>query len=231
MKEFSPYVGLDVHAASISIRALAAGRDGEELFAGTIAATPEALSRLIAKVKKRGRALFCHEAGCRGYGIYRQIVASGEACQVIAPSLIPRKPGEPVKTDRRDARKQAGLPRAGELTAIWVPDEAHEAMRDLLRLRHQAVRARVAAQPRLTSFLPRLGRRAPCRRWTRAYRVWLSQQSFDEPAHGSCSSIWWIGSPRPRQPPSGWRRRCWRSRRPGAWPPWSRPCGPCAAST
>jgi transposase len=183
MEEFSTYVGLDVHAASISICALAAGVDGEELFAGTIPATPEALSRLIGKVKKRGKALFCYEAGCCGYGIYRQIVASGEACRVIAPSLIPRKPGERVKTDRRDARKSAQLLRVGQLTAIWVPDEAHEAMRDLLRLRHQAVRARVAAQLRLTSFLLRQRRRPPCRRWTRAYRIWLSQQSFERPAH------------------------------------------------
>lgn len=183
MEEFSTYVGLDVHAESVSVCALAAGPQGEVLFRGTIPATPEALSKLIAKIGKRGKAKFCYEAGPCGYGIQRQIARAGHVCDVIAPSLIPVKPGERVKTDRRDSNKQARLLRAGELTAIWVPDASHEAMRDLVRLRHQAVRARVARQLRLTSFLLRQGRRFAARRWTLKHWVWLRSQSFAEPAH------------------------------------------------
>jgi transposase len=183
MEEISTYVGLDVHAETVSVCALAAGPDGEELFCGTIPATPEALGKLIAKVGKRGKAKFCYEAGPCGYGIQRQIARAGHACDVIAPSLIPVRKGERVKTDKRDSRKQARFLRAGELTAIWVPDSNHEAMRDLVRLRHQTVRARVARQLRLSSFLLRQGRRFAKGRWTRAHWDWLRAQAFAEPAH------------------------------------------------
>lgn len=183
MEEISTYVGLDVHAETISVCALAAGAGGEEVFCGAIPATPEALNRVIGRLGKRGPALYCYEAGPCGYGIHRQIVAKGHVCQVVAPSLIPRKPGERIKTDKRDSRKLGRLLRAGELTAIWVPDGAHEAIRDLVRLRHQTMRQRVAAQLRLLSFLLRQGRRFDKRRWTKAHREWIAGQEFGEAAH------------------------------------------------
>jgi transposase len=183
MEEISTYVGLDVHAETVSVCALAAGLDGEELFRGTIPAEAEAISRLLAKVSKRGKARFCYEAGPCGYGLQRQIAKAGHICDVIAPSLVPVKKGERVKTDRRDARKLARNLRAGELTAIWVPDSHHEAMRDLVRLRHQSVRSRVERQLRLSSFLLRQGRRYGAGRWTRKHWEWLRGQAFAEPAH------------------------------------------------
>ena len=184
MDEISIYVGLDVHAVTISACVVAAEkRSGEEIFSGAFAATPEALGRLIGRVGKLGRAQFCYEAGPCGYGVYRQIIAAGHECLVVAPSLIPHKPGERIKTDQRDAKKLARLLRAGELSAIWVPGPTHEAMRDLIRMRHQAVRQRVSAQLRLLSFLLRQGRKCTERRWTKAWQAWLARQAFSEPAH------------------------------------------------
>jgi transposase len=183
MEEISTYVGLDVHAETISVCALAPGVGGEELFRTTIPASGDAVSRLIAKLSKRGRAAFCYEAGPCGYGLHRQITKAGHLCDVIAPSLIPVRKGEKVKTDKRDANKLARNLRIGELTAIWVPGSSHEAMRDLIRLRHQAVRSRVERQLRLSSFLLRQGRRFAKGRWSAAHWVWLRAQEFAEPAH------------------------------------------------
>ena len=121
--------------------------------------TPASVDKLIKRLAKPGRELhFCYEAGCCGYGLHRQITAAGHLCDVIAPSMIPRKPGEHVKTDRRDAIKLARLLRAGELDAVWVPDAAHEAMRDLVRPRSDAMMHLKAAKQQLQSFLLRHGR-------------------------------------------------------------------------
>lgn len=99
---------------------------------------------------------FCYEAGPCGYAIYRQLTEMGARCDVVAPSLIPTKPGERVKTDRRDAKKLARLHRSGELTSVWVPDEAHEALRDLVRAREDAIEDLQRQRNRLTKFLLRL---------------------------------------------------------------------------
>ena len=133
MTEYGGYVGLDVHKETIAVAIAAPGRDQPE-YRGEIANTRQSLKRLIGRLSPRGELLsFCYEAGPCGYGVYREIVESGHACAVVAPSLIPRKPGDRVKTDRRDAVALARLHRSGDLTSVWVPGEEQEAMRDLTR--------------------------------------------------------------------------------------------------
>ena len=140
--DHSIYVGMDIHKASIAVAVADGGRGGDVRFMGEVPNRPEAVARLAAKLgKPRRRLRFCYEAGPCGYGVQRQLAAAGQECVVVAPSLIPSRPGERVKTDRRDAVMLAKLHRAGELTAVWVPDAAHEAMRDLVRARAAAMRA------------------------------------------------------------------------------------------
>src|SRR5580693_6320992 len=135
------YVGLDVHKDTIAVALAEAGLRGEVREHGKIPNTPAALQALTVKLAPARRELrFCYEAGPCGYGIQRQLTEAGHECAVVAPSLIPHKPGERIKTDRRDAINLAKLHRAGELTAVWVPDQAHEAIRDLVRARLAAVR-------------------------------------------------------------------------------------------
>ena len=143
MTNIITYVGLDVHKLSISVAVADEGLRGEACHVGVVDNTEASLSRLAGKLSRSGRRRlhFCYEAGPCGYGVYRHLVALGHDCAVVAPSLIPRKPGDRVKTDRRDALLLARLHRAGELTAVWVPDPDHEAMRDLVRARAVSVRA------------------------------------------------------------------------------------------
>jgi transposase len=132
---------------------------------------------------RHSELLFCYEAGPTGYGLQRQIAALGHECAVIAPSLIPKRPGERVKTNRRDALTLARLHRAGELTAIWVPDPGHEAVRELVRAREAAMEDLREKRQHLQSFLLRHGRIFPGRKsWTRAHARWLSELIFDHPA-------------------------------------------------
>ncbi len=129
MEETITYVGLDVHKKSISVALAEGGRRGEARFFGTIPNKAAALTKLAERLSRKGGSLrFCYEAGPCGYGVYRHLRALGHDCVVVAPSLIPRRPGDRVKTDRRDALGLAKLDRAGELTAVWVPDADHEAM-------------------------------------------------------------------------------------------------------
>ena len=128
------YVGLDVHKETITVALAESGVRNEVREYGKIPNTQAALEALVGRLARGGRELrFCYEAGPCGYGIQRQLTAAGHGCAVVAPSLIPRKPGERIKTDRRDANNLARLHRAGELTSVWVPDQAHEAIRDLVR--------------------------------------------------------------------------------------------------
>ena len=156
------YVGLDVHKDGIVVAVAEGGERGEVREYGRIANTPAALRRLACKLGQQGVELrFCYEAGPCGYGIQRQLSALGHECIVAAPSLIPKRPGDRVKTDRRDAASLAKLHRAGELTAVWVPDPGHEAMRDLVRARLDAVRSLRRAPAALGVFVaPRLPLRA-----------------------------------------------------------------------
>ncbi len=134
------FVGIDVSKARNAIAVADGERGGEVRFVGEVDASEESMRRVVKRIAGScDRAHFCYEAGPAGYGLHRLITSLGYPCTVVAPSLIPRKPGDRVKTNRRDAIALARLLRAGELTAVWVPDEGHEAMRDLVRARTAAV--------------------------------------------------------------------------------------------
>ncbi|MGK7866345.1 IS110 family transposase [Falsiroseomonas sp. E2-1-a20] len=183
MAEDISFIGLDVHKATIAVAVADEGRHGEVRFLGEVQNDSAALDRLVAKLVKGGRSLrFCYEAGPCGYGVHRQLSARGHDCIVVAPSQIPRKPGDRVKTDRRDAVMLASLHRAGQLTPVWVPDTSHEAMRDLVRARAAAVASGKAARQQLLGFLLRHGRRFEGRPWSRTHRAWLAGQRFGHPA-------------------------------------------------
>ena len=176
------FVGLDVHAQTIS--AAVAEANGEIRSLGTIVNRAEAVIKLLRKLGSAEQLRVCYEAGPTGYVLYWELVRRGIWCEVIAPSLVPVLPGDRVKTDRRDALKLARSYRAGDLTPVWVPDEAHEALRDLVRARETALEDQQRARNRLGKFLLRHGRRAPehTRAWTPRYMSWVRSQQFDQPA-------------------------------------------------
>jgi len=180
----SIFIGLDVHKATISVAVARGERGGEVRHWGTVPHRADHVRRLVEKLAAGGgRLLFCYEAGPCGYGLYRQLVEMGHDCIVVAPSLIPVKSGDRVKTDRRDAVMLAKLHRAGELTAVWVPDAAHEAMRDLVRARATAMKVLNKARQHLQGFLLRHGCVYPGKKgWTKAYRRWLTTVRFQHPA-------------------------------------------------
>jgi transposase len=178
------YVGLDVHKEGIVVAVAEDGVRGEVREYGRIANTPAALDRLVRKLAREGARLrFCYEAGPCGYGIQRHLSARGHDCVVVAPSLIPKRAGERVKTDRRDAAALARLHRAGELTAVWVPDPGHEAMRDLVRARLDAVHALRRARQQLSGFLLRHGCHYGRPAWTKLHRRWLAGLKFEQAVH------------------------------------------------
>jgi transposase len=178
------FIGLDTHKETITAALAVEGRDGEVRGLGRIANRPVAVERFVrALAKRHGRLRFCYEAGPCGYGLYRQLRRLGHECIVAAPSLIPRRPGDRIKTDRRDSMKLARQDRAGELTAIWVPDGEDEAMRDLVRARAAAVVAVTRARQQLQGLLLRQGIVYEGRtRWTKRHRRWLAGQCFEHPA-------------------------------------------------
>jgi transposase len=178
------YVGLDVHKESVVVAAAASGLRGEVREYGRIANTATALDRLLKKLGGDGSTLrFCYEAGPCGYGIHRRLSAQGHECIVVAPSLIPKRAGDRVKTDRRDAASLAKLHRAGELTSVWVPDARHEAVRDLVRARLDAVHSLRRARQQLSGFLLRQGRHYGRPAWTKLHRRWLAGLKFEQAIH------------------------------------------------
>ncbi len=148
------YVELDVHKDSIAVAVAETGRR-EVRYQGVMPPSAAALRQLVCTVGPPARLRFAYEAGPCGYGVQRLLTRLGCVCWVVAPSLVPRRPGERVKTDRRDAVTLARLLRAGELTPVWVPDEEHEAVRDLTRAREDAQQAQTRARQRLQAFLLR----------------------------------------------------------------------------
>lgn len=160
VKEYSFYVGLDVHAESVSVAIAEAGR-GEVRFIGTLPNDGAVIVKALRKLGDLGRVKACYEAGPCGYGLYWALTEAGVDCDVVAPTLIPVRAGDRVKTDRRDAEKLARLLRSGELTSVWVPDGAHEGLRDLVRARVACKRDQRRARQRLQKFLLRHGLHAP----------------------------------------------------------------------
>ena len=181
------YIGLDVHHASISV-AIAEDDGSPATSYATIPNDPTALRKLITRLghpQDGVRLRVAYEAGPTGYVVQRQLASLGVECAVVAPSLIPTRPGDKVKTDRRDALKLARLLRSGDLTSIWVPDQAHEALRNLVRARADAKADQLRAKHRLSKFLLRQGRLSPPARtktWSRRYLHWLRQLEFEHVA-------------------------------------------------
>ena len=182
MRETLRFLGLDVHAETIAVAV--AEPDGEVRSLGTIANREESVRKLIRKLGPAEHIRACYEAGPTGFVLYWQLSQLGVECAVVAPSLVPKKPGDRVKTDRRDALKLARSHRSGDLTAVWVPDEASESLRDLVRQREAAKQDQLRARHRLTKFLLRTGQRPPLglKAWTERYMRWLAQVRYTQPA-------------------------------------------------
>ena len=181
MKTTVRYVGLDVHADTIVMAVAEEGR-GEAKVVATLAHDWQALHGWLKRLSKKAKLMICYEAGPTGYVMYRKMNSAGFECQVIAPSLVPKKSGQNVKTDRRDAVALAHFLRSGDLTKIWVPDEACEALRDLSRAREAAKGAETAARQQLGKFLLRHGRRWSETTWTHKHVAWIRQQKFEHAA-------------------------------------------------
>jgi transposase len=176
------FVGLDVHKDSIVIAVAEEGREAARVI-GTIPHEWKALRKVLDKLGPRSTVHCCYEAGPTGYGVARTLIAAGWACDVIAPSLVPKKSGQRIKTDRRDAVKLAQNHRAGELVAVFIPDEQTEAIRDLERARGAAKKSERVVRHQLSKFLLRHGRRYPGRTtWNSTYLAWIAKQTFVEPA-------------------------------------------------
>lgn len=175
------FVAFDTSKLRNAVAVAESGRSGEVRFVGEIENSGAATAKLVRKLATKYEGLtFCYEAGPTGYGLYRQITSLGHDCMVVAPSLIPTKPGDRVKTNRRDALSLVKLLRAGELTAVWVPDERHEAMRDLTRARGAAAEDLRRKRQQISSFLLRQGLHYPDNRktWTKAHMTWLASQKL-----------------------------------------------------
>jgi transposase len=176
------FLGLDVHAETIAVAV--AEPDGEVRSLGVIPNRAESVRKLVKKLGSAEQLRACYEAGPTGYVLYWQLTELGVDCAVVAPTLVPVKAGDRVKTDRRDAVKLARCHRSGDLTEVWVPDAPAEALRDLVRAREAAKQDQLRARHRLSKFLLRTGRRpAPgVKAWTQSYLAWVRQLRYDQAA-------------------------------------------------
>ena len=179
MSKSTRYLGLDVHAETITA-AVAEGRKKVRSL-GQFPNRPESVRKFIEKLGGAEGLKVCYEAGPTGYALYWQLTKMGVECEVVAPSLTPKKPGERIKTDRRDAEKLAGCFQSGTLTSVWVPDAKHEALRDLVRARAAAKKDESRAKHRLVKYLLRYGLRHPnnCRAWTHPWWRWVQALEFE----------------------------------------------------
>jgi transposase len=178
------YVGMDVHKESIAVAYVAQDHDAEVIAPGTFGTRQCDIDPLVRKLHTKAKHLvFVYEAGPCGYGLYRYLTKKDYVCWVVAPSLIPQKAGDRVKTDRRDAMPLARLMRSGDLTPVYVPALDDAAIRDLSRARAETLRALKAAQLRLQAFLLRHDLRSTGRAtWSPAHRRWLSEVVCPTPA-------------------------------------------------
>ena len=185
MTDHTLYVGLDTDKLHIDVAVAEPLPGGEVRYVGQIANDARSLDRALKRLAKDASRLeVCYEAGPCGYSLYRHLDGRpGVSCRVIAPSLTPRRPGDRVKTNRRDSLTLAKLLRADELTAIWVPDAVHEAMRDMVRARTTAVAQQTRCRQHIGGFLLRQAIGYEGKPWTKTHRVWLGQLAFAEPAH------------------------------------------------
>jgi transposase len=176
------FLGLDVHADTIAVAI--AEPDGEVRSLGTIANRAESIRKMVKKLGSVEQLRACYEAGPTGNVLYWQLAELGVSCEVIAPTLVPMKAGDRVKTDRRDAERLARSHRSGGLTAVWVPDAGSEALRDLVRAREAAKQDQLRARHRLSKFLLRTGRRPAqgIKAWTLGYMAWIKQIRFAQMA-------------------------------------------------
>jgi len=204
MRKDTRFVGLDVHAETIAVAVVEP--EGELRFLGTIPNRPEAIRRLMKRLGPAARLRACYEAGPTGYVLYWQLSELGVHCDVVAPSLMPVKAGDRVKTDRRDAEKLARSYRSGDLTPVWVPDAAHEALRDLLRAREAAKSDQLRARHRLGKFLLRHGRRpdpgAECDELTRYHASEATRASRMIGRRVAATALWMNPPPSTRACPS-----------------------------
>ena len=181
-KNISSFVGLDVHKDSTAIGEAETGREIPR-FIGTVGPDLGQLLKALKSLGKPQAMLVVYEAGPCGYGLVRELRSRGYACEVVAPGKIARRPGERIKTDRRDALTLARLARSGDLVRVIVPDERDEAMRDLSRAREDAMRARLKARQQLKALLLRHGHRyAGKKSWTLTHERYLATVSFAHPA-------------------------------------------------
>jgi transposase len=178
------YLGLDVHKESIAVAYIASDHDAEVIYLGAIGTRQCDIDQLVRKLHSKAQHLvFVYEAGPCGYGLYRYLTKQGQVCWVVAPSLIPKKAGDRVKTDRRDAVQLARLMRSGDLTRVYVPSVEDEAIRDLSRAREDAIRDLKAAKCRLKAFLLRHDLRYTGRAtWGPAHLRWLAEVVCPTPA-------------------------------------------------
>ena len=185
MKEKVRFLGLDVHAETIAVAI--AEPDGEVRSLGTIVNRAESIRKLVKKLGPVEELKACYEAGPTGYVLYWQLAELGVRCEVIAPTLVPMKAGDRVKTDRRDAERLARSYRSGDLTPVWVPNEGSEALRDQVRAREAAKQDQLRARHRLSKFLLRTGQHpaAGVKAWTQAYLTWVKQIHFTQAARES----------------------------------------------
>jgi len=180
MDNCTRFIGMDLHKATIAV-AIAEGNGGDPTLWREIPNTQSSVNSMVKRLSKTGKTLnFCYEAGPCGYVVYRQLRKLNQSCVVVAPSLIPKKPGERIKTDKRDARSLSRLLRSGDLTNVWVPDKEHEAIRDLCRARFDINKTVRCTKQQLNAYLLRNGKQYTGKRnWTKSYFRWLETVKFD----------------------------------------------------
>ena len=179
------FIGIDTSKLRNAVAIAEAGRNGKVRYLGEIDTSEAATKKLVASLARKYRKLtFCYEAGPTGYGLHRHIESLGHSCIVAAPSLVPKKAGDRIKTNRRDAEGLARLLRAGELTAVWVPDARHEAMRELARARDSARQDLTRKRQQVSSMLLRMGLHYPgIRTWSARHRSWLANLKLEHAEH------------------------------------------------